>query len=304
MFCFRCGASMPEESTVCPQCATPVANAPIPPPPPPPGAPAPQYSAWLDVPQVQPANPQIYPPSGRGFAQPPTDGQAIASLVLGIVSLIFCLNILTGIPAIILGHRSWSRIRASMGRMKGEGIALAGLVLGYVSIPWLLVVASAVIPNFARSRIVANENAAASTLRTINVAQLTYSTSFPDRGYAPDLATLGPGQRESCTGPGDGDHACLLDNVLGNASCTAGLWCTKNGYRFTLSREGACGQRPGTQEDGSPDCTYVVVATPLNPATGRRNFCATADAVIRYQRAVPLLEPIGASQCENWSPVT
>src|SRR5215467_2366012 len=98
MFCFRCGASMPEESTVCPQCATPVAKEPIPPSPPPSAQPQP-YSAWLDVPQAQPVYTQPYPPSGQTFVQPPTDGQAIASLVLGIVSLIFCLNILTGIPA-------------------------------------------------------------------------------------------------------------------------------------------------------------------------------------------------------------
>src|SRR5580765_6090818 len=58
MFCSKCGASMPDDSAVCPQCATPVQGATLPPqPPPPPQAATPtpaSTSAWLNVPPAKP----------------------------------------------------------------------------------------------------------------------------------------------------------------------------------------------------------------------------------------------------------
>lgn len=305
MFCFKCGASMPDTATVCPQCATPVSNAPAAPSSPS-TTPPQQTSAWLNVPPAQPQYSQVpsYPAPGQFYGQATTDGKAVASLVLGITALFLCLSVLTGIPAIILGHISWSRIRKSMGRLKGEGMALAGLIMGYLSIPWILIIAAIAIPNLVRSKIAANESAAASTVRTINTAQVSYSTSYPDRGYAPDLATLGPGPSGSCVGEGTADHACLIDNMLGNARCTAGSWCTKYGYRFSLSREGECGHPPGAQEGAGAECTYVVVATPVNYGTGSKGFCATSDAIVRFHLGPPPELPINAEQCAAWSPIS
>jgi hypothetical protein len=77
-----------------------------------------------------------YPdPSTSGL--PRTEGLAITSLVLGILSLAGC-NIFTGIPAIICGHVSRSRIEGSNGALAGGGMAIAGLVLGYLSIALLV----------------------------------------------------------------------------------------------------------------------------------------------------------------------
>ncbi|HEY2172159.1 MAG TPA: DUF4190 domain-containing protein, partial [Candidatus Angelobacter sp.] len=114
MFCFKCGASMPEDATVCPQCATPVQAAPPPPPPSQqPSAPNPaSTSAWLNAPPVSSQQSPQYPPQAQpfhGYQQPPsdqqTDGKATASLIFGILSLL-CFSILAGIPATILGHMS------------------------------------------------------------------------------------------------------------------------------------------------------------------------------------------------------
>lgn len=58
-------------------------------------------------------------------------GSAIASLVMGILSL--ALLVLTGIPAIILGHVARGKIRRSGGAFSGHGMAVAGMVLGYVT---------------------------------------------------------------------------------------------------------------------------------------------------------------------------
>lgn len=68
----------------------------------------------------------------------------MASLVLGILSYICC-GIFSGIAAIVTGHMARGRIKASGGTETGAGLALAGLILGYlfigltvISIPFLV----------------------------------------------------------------------------------------------------------------------------------------------------------------------
>ena len=70
--------------------------------------------------------------------EPRAPGTAVASLVLGILSVI-CLGPLTGIPAIVCGHLARSRIRRQAGAVPGGGLALAGLIMGYLSLVMVLV---------------------------------------------------------------------------------------------------------------------------------------------------------------------
>ena len=314
MFCFKCGASMPDNAMVCSQCATPVQTVPTAPPPPQApqaGAPTPASpSAWLNVPPAQPQYPpqQAYPPQAQqypGQYQQKTDGGAIASLILGISSIVLCLNIFTGIPAIITGHVSYSKIKKSMGRLKGEGMALTGLILGYISLPSVLVIAAIVIPNLMRARIMANESAAMNTVRTINSSQVTYSTTYPAQGYAPDLATLGPGSSNTCSGGGTVEHACFLDGVLGSARCTSGVWCQKGPYKFTIGS--SChAPDPAAQQDaqGQGACAeFVVAATPVSSNMGLHNYCSASDAVIRSRIGGPMFTPPTAEECKDWEPI-
>jgi hypothetical protein len=315
MFCFKCGASMPDDATICPQCATPVQTVPVPPPPPQvpqAGAPTPaSTSPWLNVPPAQTQYPpqQAYPPQAQqypGQYQPQqTDGGAIASLILGITSIVLCLNIFTGIPAIITGHISYSKIKKSMGRLKGEGMALTGLILGYLSLPTVLVFAAILIPNLLRARMSANESAAMSTVRTINTSQVTYSTTYPTQGYAPDLATLGPGPSSSCSGGGTVEHACLLDGVVGSARCTSGVWCQKGPYKFTITTNCQAPNPAAQQEQqGQGACAeFVVAATPVNSNMGIHSYCAVADAVIRSRMGGPMFTPPTAEECQGWAPI-
>jgi hypothetical protein len=307
---------MPDDATICPQCATPVQSVPTAPPPPQApqaGAPTPaSTSAWLNVPPAQTQYPpqQAYPPQAQPYSgqfQPQkTDGGAIASLILGIASIVLCLNIFTGIPAIITGHISYSKIKKSMGRLKGEGMALTGLILGYISLPLVLVFAAILIPNLLRARMSANESVARSTVRTINTTQVTYSTTYPAQGYAPDLATLGPGPSGSCSGEGTAQHACLLDGTLANARCTSGVWCQKGPYKFTISS--TCqAPDPAARQDqqGQGACTeFVVAATPVSSNMGMRNYCAVSDAVIRSRMGGPMFTPPTAEECQGWSPIS
>ena len=58
---------------------------------------------------------------------------AIWSLILGILAMISC-GPVTGIPAIICGHMAKSRIKADPDKFNGDGMALAGLIMGYFSV--------------------------------------------------------------------------------------------------------------------------------------------------------------------------
>jgi hypothetical protein len=311
MFCFKCGASMPDESKVCPQCAAPVQEATPPSQVPQPTIPTPaSTSAWLNVPAAPVQNtpqpqyqPQYQPYRGQYPQQ--TDGGAIASLVLGIASFVLCLNIFTGIPAIIVGHISRSKISRSGGRLKGDGIALAGLILGYCSLPVILFFAAILVPNLQRTRITFNEARAIGTMNGINIAQASYQRAYPARGYAPDLATLGHADA-SCSAGGNADHACLLHGTIADSNCTSGVWCKQENYRFTIVSN--CHPSSSTADEGqsggdAPCVEYVAVATPINPNTGLHNFCVVSGGIVRSVKDTPLENPPTAEECSEWSPV-
>jgi hypothetical protein len=59
------------------------------------------------------------------------------------VSAIFCVP--AGIPAIICGHVALSRIKRSGGALKGKELAIAGLVVGYITTGLLAVAGIAVL---------------------------------------------------------------------------------------------------------------------------------------------------------------
>src|SRR5262249_9033733 len=72
---------------------------------------------------VQYAGP-VYP------LRPSLNSAAVAALTCGIT--VFLTMGLTGIPAIVLGHRARREMRAT--GQRGDGLALAGMVLGWVGV--------------------------------------------------------------------------------------------------------------------------------------------------------------------------
>jgi len=69
----------------------------------------------------------------------PTNTMAIVSLVLGILSW-FALPVLGAIGAVICGHIARGEIRRSPGVFEGDGMAVAGLILGYLHLVLCLLV--------------------------------------------------------------------------------------------------------------------------------------------------------------------
>jgi DUF1707 SHOCT-like domain/Domain of unknown function (DUF4190) len=76
----------------------------------------------LSVP-VQYAGPVYAPP-------PPMNSTAVGALTCGLA--VFLTMGLTGIPAIVLGHRARREVRAT--GQRGDGMALAGMILGWVGV--------------------------------------------------------------------------------------------------------------------------------------------------------------------------
>ena len=64
-------------------------------------------------------------------------GTAVAALVLGLLSFIF--SIFTGIAAVVCGHKALGKINRSGGILPGKGMAITGLVTGYLSIVGLFI---------------------------------------------------------------------------------------------------------------------------------------------------------------------
>ncbi len=63
---------------------------------------------------------------------------AVLSLVLGFLSCTI-FGILTGIPAVIIGHISLSKIKNNPIKFSGKRLAISGLILGYTGITMTIV---------------------------------------------------------------------------------------------------------------------------------------------------------------------
>jgi hypothetical protein len=101
--------------------------------------------------------------------QAKTAGMARASLVLGILGFIF--GPLTAIPAVICGHMARSKIRESAGTLTGKGLALAGLIIGYIAIALCILFIILSISEGKKHRVAAHRIACYQNLRDINDAK-------------------------------------------------------------------------------------------------------------------------------------
>ena len=107
-------------------------------------------------------------------------GMAIASLVLGIFSMI-CFGIITGIPAIILGHVAFNRTRKKPEQYQGKGLAITGFVMGYISIFTTLILAGLLLPALAQAKGKAQSIMCVNNMKQMGLAFRVYASNHGDR---------------------------------------------------------------------------------------------------------------------------
>jgi len=150
MNCTTCSAPLVADALFCPNCGSPVpapssAGTPTVGLPPAYGDSSPPLSQPYDYAPPAVAPQWVTPGSAPyGVAGPPNSTAAVVSLVFGILTWIF-LPVIGPIVAVVAGHMARAEIRRSNGQVGGGGMAIAGLVLGYLQIALFVLAICAIV---------------------------------------------------------------------------------------------------------------------------------------------------------------
>ncbi len=154
---------------------------------------------------------------------------------------------------------------------KQKGFSLIELL---IVVAIILIISAIAIPSYLRSRMQANEASAVGSLRMINTAAVTYSSTYVNVGFPTNMSDMGG--VNPCTATST--SACILEDTLAQG--------TKSGYAFAWVGDGA-----------TPSVSYTLTGTPLNVGgSGQRMFCTDQAGVIRF-------DPSGAGCTATSDPV-
>lgn len=144
---------------------------------------------------------------------------------------------------------------------KQKGFSLIELL---IVVAIILVIAAIAIPSLLHAKMSANESSAVGSLRTINTACTTYSSTY-GTGFPAALSNLGPAAVPT------GSQADLLDAVLASG--------VKSGYSFSYSSAAPV---------NSVINTYTINADPVIRGTsGQRSFYTDQTFVIHANPSAP-----------------
>lgn len=242
-FCLGCGKSLGEAERFCSNCGRDSSAA---------------------------ASPPVDPVVAFGLP-PETSGKSIFSLVAGFIFFFVPFSIC----AVIFGHLALWEIRRNPGRLKGRGLAVAGIVMGYLGVAFTVGVIGLGIYGIRKQQkaygahteqkrmkdrraavfSLGNENSAVAALRALNAAEIAYSQAHHAAGYTCSLSDL--------------SGAWGISRQLATGK--------KNGYIFHL-------QRCSALKANGPIVKYQVVAYPVPGNNGGPAYCSDQSDVIRVAR--------------------
>lgn len=123
----------------------------------------------------------------------------------------------------------------------------------------ILIIAAIAIPNYMRSKIVANEAATVQNIRNITTAEVIYATTF-NLGYSQKLLHLGGSGASTPT------NAVLIDDILAQG--------TKSGFVVSYT--------PLNPDGSGKPLGFTITADPVDVGhTGTRYFFTDQTGIIR-----------------------
>ena len=137
------------------------------------------------------------------------------------------------------------------------------------------IIAAIAIPGLLRARMAGNEASAIGSLRAINSAESTFSSSCGQGNYAVTLVALG-------TPPNAGGQAFISPDIATATTATATV--TKSGYTIDLGVGGTAAVAGVLSCNGGAavNSGYTAVADPVSSSTGTRNFASDNRGTIFF----------------------
>ena len=137
------------------------------------------------------------------------------------------------------------------------------------------IIAAIAVPGLLRARMAGNEASAIGSLRAVNSAQLTYSTSCA-QGYARDLPEL-------ASPPKAGGMAFISPDLSTSPAVKSGYRLTFTGGADISGAAVSC-----TTAAGVPQDAYFIDAVPISPGSSGTRYFGTNQAQTIFQHTDPI----------------